>query len=121
MDKIKGIGTRFLEIRKRGYKVPGDVAQGINTLSDLAFDSMIKLREAMMSLGFNSEKAIGFTKEIDELERRFDEAYFKVEMTVITSEMELPAKLVLKDAINLMENTVDTVREASDLIRIIAL
>ncbi len=121
MDKIKGIGARFIEIKKRGYKVPEDVAEGINSLSDMAFESMIKLREAMMSLGFNSEKAVGFTKEIDEQERKFDEAYFKVEMTVITSEMELPAILIMKDAINLMENTVDTVREASDLIRIIAL
>jgi uncharacterized protein Yka (UPF0111/DUF47 family) len=121
MDKIKGIGARFIEIRKRGYKVPVDVAQGIINLSDMAFVSMIKLREAMMSLGFNSEKAVGFTKEIDEQEKKFDEAYFKVEMTVITSEMELPAILIMKDAINLMENTVDTVRDASDLIRIIAL
>jgi len=121
MDKIKGIGARFIEIRKRGYQVPEDVAQGIINLSDMAFVSMIKLREAMMSLGFNSEKAVGFTKEIDEQEKKFDEAYFKVEMTVITSEMELPAILILKDAINLMENTVDTVRDASDLIRIIAL
>jgi uncharacterized protein Yka (UPF0111/DUF47 family) len=121
MDKIKGIGARFIEIRKRGYQVPEDVAKGIINLSDMAFESMIKLREAMMSLGFNSEKAVGFTKEIDEQEKKFDEAYFKVEMTVITSEMELPAILIMKDAINLMENTVDTVRDASDLIRIIAL
>jgi hypothetical protein len=35
--------------------------------------------------------------------------------------MELPAVLIMKDAITLMENTVDTVRAASDLIRIIAL
>jgi uncharacterized protein Yka (UPF0111/DUF47 family) len=42
-------------------------------------------------------------------------------MTVITSDMELPAVLIMKDAITLMENTVDTVRNASDLIRIIAL
>ena len=121
MDQTKGIGARFFEIQKRGYGVPENVAQSINSLSEMAFDSMIKLREAMMSLGFNSEKAVGFTKEIDELEKTFDEAYFKVEMTVITSDMELPAILVMKDAITLMENTVDTVRNASDLIRIIAL
>jgi uncharacterized protein Yka (UPF0111/DUF47 family) len=121
MDQTKGIGARFIEIQEREYSVPEDVARGINSLSDTAFDSLIKLREAMMSLGFNSEKAVGFTKEIDELEKTFDEAYFKVEMTVITSDMELPAVLIMKDAITLMENTVDTVRNASDLIRIIAL
>ena len=121
MDQTKGISARFIAIQRHGYSVPEDVAQGLNGLSDMAFDSMIKLCEAMMSLGFNSEKAVGFTKEIDELEKVFDEAYFKVEMTVITSDMELPAVLIMKDAITLMENTVDTVRAASDLIRIIAL
>jgi uncharacterized protein Yka (UPF0111/DUF47 family) len=121
MDQTKGISARFIAIRRLGYRVPSDVAQGINSLSDIAFDAMIKLREAMMSLGFNSEKAVGFTKEIDEIEKTFDVAYFKVEMTVITSDMEMPAILIMKDAINLMENTVDTVRDASDLIRIIAL
>jgi uncharacterized protein Yka (UPF0111/DUF47 family) len=121
MDQTKGISARFIEIRRLGYKIPSDVAQGINSLSDIAFDAMIKLREAMMSLGFNSEKAVGFTKEIDELEKTFDVAYFKVEITVITSDMEMPAILIMKDAITLMENTVDTVRDASDLIRIIAL
>jgi len=121
MDQTKGISARFIAIQKHGYSVPEDVAQSINSLSDTAFDAMIKLREAMMSLGFNSEKAVGFTTEIDELEKTFDEAYFKVEMTVITSDMELPAVLIMKDAITLMENTVDTVRKASDLIRIIAL
>jgi uncharacterized protein Yka (UPF0111/DUF47 family) len=45
----------------------------------------------------------------------------KVEMEVITSTMELPAILILKDTINLMENMVDKVRDASDHIRIIAL
>jgi len=121
MDQTKGISARFIAIQRHGYGVPEDVAKSINSLTDTAFDSMIKLREAMMSLGFNSEKAVGFTKEIDELEKTFDEAYFKVEMTVITSDMELPAVLIMKDAITLMENTVDTVRKASDLIRIIAL
>jgi uncharacterized protein Yka (UPF0111/DUF47 family) len=121
MDQTKGISARFIAIQKHGYAVPEDVAQSLNSLSDIALDAMIKLREAMMSLGFNSEKAVGFTKEIDELEKIFDEAYFKVEMTVITSDMELPAVLIMKDAITLMENMVDTVRDASDLIRIIAL
>ena len=98
-----------------------DVAMGILDLADRAFESLIKLREAVMSLGFNSDKAIGFTKQIEEIEKRFDEEYMTVQMNVITSSMELPAVLILKDTVNLMENMVDKVREASDHIRIIAL
>jgi uncharacterized protein Yka (UPF0111/DUF47 family) len=121
MDQIKGTGARLTLMEKRKWQMPENVAKGMLDLSDLAFDALIKLREAMMSLGFNSDKAIEFTKQIEEIERKFDENYMNVEMEVITSTMELPAILILKDTINLMENMVDTVRDASDHIRIIAL
>jgi uncharacterized protein Yka (UPF0111/DUF47 family) len=121
MDEIKGTAARLIEIEKRGWTVTDEVAKGILELADQAFESLIKLREAVMSLGFNSDKAIGFTKQIEEIEKRFDEEYMTVQMNVITSSMELPAVLILKDTVNLMENMVDKVREASDHIRIIAL
>ena len=121
MDEIKGTAARLIETEKRRWTLTDEVAKGILELSDLAFDSLIKLREAMMSLGFNSDKSIGFTRQIDEIEKRFDERYVEVQMSVVTSSMELPAILILKDTVNLMENMVDKVRDASDHIRIIAL
>ena len=121
MDEIKGTAARLIETQKRGWTLTDEVAKGILELADLAFESLIKLREAMMSLGFNSDKSIGFTRQIDEIEKRFDERYVEVQMSVVTSSMELPAMLILKDTVTLMENMVDKVREASDHIRIIAL
>ena len=121
MDEVKGTAARLIETEKRGWTLTDEVAKGILELSDLAFDSLIKLREAMMSLGFNSDKSIGFTRQIDEIEKKFDERYVEVQMSVVTSSMELPAILILKDTVNLMENMVDKVRDASDHIRIIAL
>jgi len=121
MDEIKGTAARLIETEKRGWTLTDEVAKGILELADLAFDSLIKLREAMMSLGFNSDKSIAFTRQIDEIEKRFDERYVEVQMSVVTSSMELPAILILKDTVNLMENMVDKVRDASDHIRIIAL
>ena len=121
MDEIKGTAARLIETEKRGWTLTDEVAKGILELSDLAFDSLITLREAMMSPGFNSDKSIGFTRQIDEIEKRFDERYVEVQMSVVTSSMELPAILILKDTVNLMENMVDKVRDASDHIRIIAL
>jgi uncharacterized protein Yka (UPF0111/DUF47 family) len=121
MDEIKGTAARLIETEKRGWTLTEEVAKGILELADLAFDSLLKLREAMMSLGFNSDKSIGFTRQIDDIEKRFDERYVDVQMSVVTSAMELPAMLILKDTVNLMENMVDKVRDASDHIRIIAL
>ena len=121
MDHINAIGIRFLEMHKREWKIPPSATTGMREISDIAFDSLIKLREAIMSLGFNSEKSIEFTHEIDEIEKLLDSSYVQVEMDVITSGIEFPVILVLKDIILQIESMVDTVRDASDLIRIIAM
>lgn len=121
MDHINSVGQRFYEMEKRGWEVPEGTAEKVIEVADLAFDSLIKLREAMMSLGFNSEKSIGFTREIDELERKVDTIHVQVEMDIIASDAPFPTIIMLKDTINQIEELVDTVRDASDLIRIIAL
>jgi uncharacterized protein Yka (UPF0111/DUF47 family) len=121
MDHINSVGQRLSEMEKRGWKVPEDVAEQLTEVADLAFDSLLKLREAMMSLGFNSQKSIGFTREIDEIERKVDMVHVQVEMNIIASDAGLPTIIMLKDTVNQIEELVDTVREASDLIRIIAL
>lgn len=120
MDHIDAAAIRLIEICNRGWVLPKEAAEGLAEMSDLAFDSLLKLREAMMSLGFNSEKALGFTREVDEIERKIDDLYVKVDINIIMSGAELPLILILKDVTSLIENMVDMVRETSDLIRIIA-
>lgn len=121
VDHVFSIGIRLAEAEKREWAIPEKASKGIQEISDIAFDTLLKLREAMMSLGFNSEKSVAFTKEIDELEKKLDSLYMQVEMKIITSEIDLPLLLMLKDVAMLIESLVDTVRDASDLIRIIAL
>jgi uncharacterized protein Yka (UPF0111/DUF47 family) len=121
MDHINSIGQRLYAMEQRGWELPDGVAEQLTEVADLAFDSLLKLREAMMSLGFNSEKSIGFTREIDEIERQVDTVHVKVEMDIIDSGAGVATIIMLKDTVNQIEELVDTVRDASDLIRIIAL
>jgi len=121
MDHINSIGQRLYEMEQRGWEIPEGIAEQLTDVADLAFDSLLKLREAMMSLGFNSEKSIGFTKEIDEIERKVDMVHVKVEMDIIDSGAGVATIIMLKDTVNQIEELVDTVRDSSDLIRIIAL
>ncbi len=121
MDHINSVGQRLYEMEKRGWEVPEGIAEQVTEVADHAFDALLKLREAMMSLGFNSEKSIAFTREIDEIERKVDTVHVKVEMDIIASDAGFPTIFMLKDTVNQIEELVDTVRDASDLIRIIAL
>ncbi len=121
MDHINSVGQRLYEMEKRGWEVPEGIVEQVTEVADLAFDALLKLREAIMSLGFNSEKAIGFSSEIDEIERKVDTVHVKVEMDIVASDAGFPTIIMLKDTVNQLEELVDTVRDASDLIRIIAL
>ena len=121
MDHINSVGQRLYEMEKRGWEVPEGVAEQLTEVADLAFDALLKLREAIMSLGFNSEKAIAFSSEIDEIERKVDTVHVKVEMDIVASDAGFPTIIMLKDTVNQLEELVDSVRDASDLIRIIAL
>jgi uncharacterized protein Yka (UPF0111/DUF47 family) len=121
MDHINSIGQRLAALEERGWTIPDGVAEQLTEVADLAFDSLLKFREAIMSLGFNSEKSIGFTREIDEIEREVDTLHVKVELDIMASDAGVATIIMLKDTVNQIEELVDTVRDASDLIRIIAL
>lgn len=121
MDHINSIGQRLAALEERGWTIPDGVAEQLTEVADLAFDSLLKFREAIMSLGFNSEKSISFTKEIDEIEREVDTLHVKVELDIMASDAGVATIIMLKDTVNQIEELVDTVRDASDLIRIIAL
>jgi uncharacterized protein Yka (UPF0111/DUF47 family) len=120
MDHINAIGIRYLEMEKRDWDIPEEISEGLTEISDIAFDTLIKLRESVMSLGFNSEKTLAFTREIEEIEKQLDIQHLEVQMTIITSGLEIYEILILKDITAQIEEMVDTVRTASDLIRIIA-
>ena len=121
MDHINSISLRIQSMSEKQFKVPGSAREGLLKITDIAFDSLLKLREGIMSMGFNSEKAIAFTREIDDLERKMDALFVRVEILIITSGVEIPTILILKDIVSIIESMVDAVRDASDLIRIIAL
>jgi uncharacterized protein Yka (UPF0111/DUF47 family) len=121
MDSIEVIAMRLVEVEARDWKLSKAQAEGMGNMSDLCFDSLIKLRDSIMSLGFNSEKATSFAREIDDIEKKLDILYIKVDLEIITSKAELASILIMRDVARELERLGDKVHEASDLVRILAL
>jgi len=121
MDYIEGIGARLWEIGERRWRIPEKVGKGLVEVAESAFDTLTKLRESLLSLGFNSERAILLTREVDEGERRMDTIYRTLDLDIITSEAGLPLILTLRDIVQMMEDMIDKAEEEADLIRILAL
>jgi uncharacterized protein Yka (UPF0111/DUF47 family) len=90
-------------------------------MADAAFDTLIKLRESLISLGFNSERSILLTDEVDECERRVDSLHRRLDMEIVSSDAELPLILTLRDVSTKLEEIVDQAAAEADLIRILAL
>lgn len=121
MDSIEVITMRLIEVKARDWKLSKTQAEGIGSMSNLGFDALIKLRDSIMSLGFNSEKATRFAKDIDEIEKKLDLLYIKVDLDIVTGNGDLPSILILRDVARELERLGDKVHEASDLVRILAL
>jgi uncharacterized protein Yka (UPF0111/DUF47 family) len=121
MDSIEVITMRLTEVKARDWKLSKTQAEGMGAMADLGFDALTKLRDSIMSLGFNSEKATSFAKDIDEIEKKLDLLYIKEDLDIVTGKGDLPSILILRDVARELERLGDKVHDASDLVRILAL
>jgi len=121
IDLIEAIGVRLSAIGENNWVIPSNIGVGLVNMADAAFDTLVKMRESLISLGFNSERSIQLTSEVDEGERRVDSVYRKLDLDIITSNIDLPLIFVLRDVVTRLEEMVDRTADEADLIRILAL
>lgn len=121
IDHAESVGVRLEAIGERNWKIPSQIGVGLADMADAAFDALVKLRESLISLGFNSERSLALAGELDILERKVDVLYRRLDLAIITSKGELPLILTLRDVSMKLEEMIDAAVEEADLIRILAL
>jgi len=119
-DFYEGIAFRLLEIMERGWKVPTDIKEGLTKLSSAVFETVSKLREIAMTLNYGASKALEKAREVEMAEKIVDDLYRELEVKIINSDMDIPAMLLLRDVIQILEDTADKAEDASDTARILA-
>jgi predicted phosphate transport protein (TIGR00153 family) len=119
-DFCKGIAFRLLEIMERRWEVPLEVKKGLSKLTDAVFDTVLKLRETLLILNYGSPKVLEKAKNVEMAERNVDDLYRGLEIEILSSKMETPALLLMRDVIQLLEDTADKVEDAADAARILA-
>jgi len=121
IDTMEALIVRLVEVKSRKWSLSKTQAEGLAQMSDLTFDAITKLRDGVMSLGFSGEKSMSLAKEIEEIERKIDVLYIRVDIDIATGGANLPAILIMRDVAKDMERLGDMVLEAADLVRILAL
>ena len=104
----------------RGWKVSPQIKKDLAKLSDAMFETVSKLRETAMTLNYGANKASEKSREVEVAERVVDDLYRDLEVKVLNSNIEIPALLLLRDVLQLMEDAADKAEDASDAARILA-
>lgn len=119
-DFSEGIAYYLIEIMEHDWKVPDNIKNDMLKLSEAVLDTVLRLRETMMVLSYGSAKTLEKTKDVEVAERVVDDIYRALSIKVLSSKLDLPVLLLLKDILQLLENTADKAEDAADAARMLA-
>jgi len=119
-DFSEGIAFRILEIMEHSWNVPTEIKKDLLKLSEASLETVLKLRETMMVLAYGSEKAMEKASEVESAERVVDELYRTLEIKLLNSKLEIPALILLRDILQLLEDSADKAEDAADAARVLS-
>jgi len=119
-DFSEGIAHYLVEIMEHNWNVPGDIKKDLLKLSEAVLDAVLKLRETMMVLNYGSAKTLEKAKDVEIAERTVDDLYRALSIKVISSKLDLPVLLLLRDVLQLLENSADKAEDAADTARMLS-
>ena len=113
----EGIAFYIIEIMEHNWKVPDDIRKELLKLSEAVFDGVLKLRETMMVLSYGPQKTLEKAKDVEIAERTVDDIYRALQIKVLSSKLDIPVLLLLRDVLQLLENSADKAEDAADVVR----
>jgi predicted phosphate transport protein (TIGR00153 family) len=116
-DFSEGIAYYLIEIMEHNWKVPDDIRKELLKLSEAVFDAVLKLRETMMVLSYGPQKTLEKAKDVEIAERTVDDVYRALQIKVLSSKLDIPVLLLLRDILQLLENSADKAEDAADAVR----
>lgn len=119
-DYAEGIAFRLVEIMEHRWNVPADIKKDLLKLSEAVFEAVLKLREMVMALNYGSTKVMEKAKEVEIAEHNVDDLYRALEIKILGSKVDFPALILLRDVLQLLEDSADKAEDASDAARILS-
>lgn len=119
-DFSEGIAFRIVEIMEHNWNVPAAIKKDLLKLSESVLETVLKLRETAMILSYGSAKAMEKAKDVEIAERTVDELYRALEIKLLNTKLELPALILLRDILQLLEDSADKAEDAADAARILS-
>jgi len=119
-DFSEGIAFRLVEIMDHNWNVPMDIKKDLLKLSEGVLEAVLRLRETAMVLTYGSTKAMEKAKDVEVAERAVDGIYRELEIKLLSSKLDFPALILLRDVLQLLEDSADKAEDAADAARILS-
>ena len=119
-DFSEGIAFRLVEIMQHNWNVPMDIKKDLLKLSEAVFETVLKLREMVMVLNYGSTKTMEKARDVEIAEQNVDMLYRELEIKLLGSKVDFPALILLRDVLQLLEDSADKAEDAADAARILS-
>ena len=119
-DFSEGIAYYLVEIMEHNWIISPDIKKDLLKLSLAVLDSVLKLRETMMVLNYGSQKTLERAKDVEIAERIVDEQYRALTIKVLSGKLDVPVLMLLRDVLQLLENSADKAEDAADAARMVS-
>lgn len=104
----------------KGWLPPAEIAAGLNELAETTLQLCERLKEAFFVYSFNAERALAVCNDIERGEEEVDRLHRDLDMKILEATSP-PLTLVLRDVCERMESISDTIMDAVQDLRLIAL
>jgi uncharacterized protein Yka (UPF0111/DUF47 family) len=119
-DFSEGIAYYLVEIMEHNWNISPEVKKDLLKLSVAVLDSVLKLRETMMVLNYGPQKTLERAKDVEIAERIVDDQFRALTIKVLNGKLDVPVMLLLRDVLQLLENSADKAEDAADAARMIS-
>ena len=102
------------------WVISPDIKKDLLKLSLAVLDSVLKLRETMMVLNYGSQKTLERAKDVEIAERIVDDQYRALTIKVLSGKLDVPVLMLLRDVLQLLENSDDKAEDAADAARMLS-
>ena len=119
-DFSEGIAYYLVEIMDHNWVISSDIKKDLLKLSSAVLDTVLKLRETMMVLNYGSQKTLEKAKDVEIAERIVDDQYRALTIKVLNGKLEVPVLMLLRDILQMLENSADKAEDAADAARMLS-
>lgn len=119
-DIAEGVAFRVVSLVKSKMKLDKEITSKVLELGELVLQTVTRLREAILAVTLNSETFYQKLKETEEFERKVDEVYRNIDLTILMSEMKIGQLLLLREIVSMLEDIADKAEESGETLRVLS-